>query len=198
MMSLVRRLTPKLLLLTLALILVSRVPAVAQDKAAPAKPAKTPAMAAAHTQGAGLLPLPKFTPCTSGTHPLLPAKWEAVALMQDFFENTFWVGKLVYDESAKAFRSSLVDQYGIEADLLVTTDRKLYLLAGGEQPTSCTLLTGASPYTVPARDWLDTGAVCVGQAPILDRQQQWWKSPSGVGANWYWYNSANRLPFRSM
>jgi hypothetical protein len=201
-MKSVRQLSPKLLLLTLVLTLWSMGPAIAatapQDKAAPAKPAKTPALAAAHTEGAGPLPLPSFTPCASTTHPLLPAKWEAVALMQSFFENTFWVGKFVYDESAKAFRSSLVDQYGIEADLLVTTDRKLYLLAGGEQPTSCTLLTASSPYTVPARDWLDAGAVCVGQAPILGRQQNWWKSPSGVGANWYWYDSGNRLPFRSM
>jgi len=148
----------------------------------------------------GLLPLPKFTPCANTAHPVLPAKWQATALMQDFFLNSVWFGNFVYDESAQAFRFSLVDKYGIDWDFLTTTDRKLYLLeGGGDLPTSCKLLTSASPYTVPAREWLNDKAVCVGQAPILNRDQQWWKNPSGpVGANWFWYDTANKLPFRSM
>lgn len=157
-----------------------------------------PPTASPATQADGLLPLPALTPCASTDHPLLPAKWESEALLQDFFLNTYLVGKFVYDEGAKAFRFSLNDQYGIDADFLVTTDRKLYLLEGGEQPTSCTYLTASSPFTVPARDWLNTGAVCVGQAPILQRDQQWWKSPSGVGANWFWYDSTSKMPFRNM
>jgi len=198
------RLVPKLLLSTLmatALSLLACGPqpaaeAPADGKAAAVAPKATEA-AAAKAPG-GLLPLPEFKPCAGTAHPQLPAKWEAVALMEDFFLNSFWVGKFVYDESAQAFRFSLVDQYGIEEDLLVTTDRKLYRLTGGEQPTSCTYLTAKSPYTVPSRDWLDAGAVCVGQAPLLNRQQQWWKSPSGQGANWFWYDASNKLPFRSM
>jgi hypothetical protein len=148
---------------------------------------------------AGLLPLPEFQPCASTTHPVLPAKWEATALMQDFFLDTLWFGKFVYDEGAQAFRFSLADRYGIDFDFLATTDRKLYLLEGGEDlPTSCSLLTSSSPFTVPAREWLASNAVCVGQAPILNRDQQWWKSPSGKGANWFWYNTDGALPFRSM
>lgn len=147
----------------------------------------------------GLLPLPEFRPCASTAHPVLPAKWEATALMQDFFLPSVWFGKFVYDEGAQGFRFSLADRYGIDFDLLATTDRKLYLLeGGGDLPRSCSLLTSASPFTVPARDWLASKAVCVGQAPILERNQQWWKSPSGPGANWFWYDSGNALPFRSM
>lgn len=147
----------------------------------------------------GLLPLPSFTSCGSYAHPVLPAKWEAVALMQDFFLDSFLVSKFVYDESAQAFRFWLIDQHGLDMDFLVTADRKLYLLAGGDQPTACTYLTAESPYTMPARDWLDPKATCIGQAPILKQDQLWWKSPSGtVGANWFWYNTRSRLPFRSM
>jgi hypothetical protein len=169
-----------------------------RPKAAPAPPAKRPANASSHAPNPELLPLPTFAPCASKDHPLLPAKWEAVALMQDFFQQSFTVGRFAYDESAKAFRFSLVDPFGVDEDRLVTSDGKLYGLDGGDTPTSCTLLTASSPYTVPTRDWLDQRAVCVGQAPILQRGQEWWKSPSGAGANWYWYNAANRLPFRSM
>lgn len=173
--------------------------ATPETSAAPAASSAPAAKAAPAVDKNGLLPLPSFTPCASTQHPVLPAKWEATALMQDFFLNSIWYGKFVYDESAGAFRFSLADRYGIDFDLLVTTDRKLYLLKGGQQPSSCELLTASSPFTVPAREWLSQGAVCVGQAPLLEKNQQWWKNPAGsVGANWFWYNTDNGLPFRSM
>jgi len=187
---------------TAAAVLMTVGPAAAQSKQ-PATPAPKATQTTKATQArvsstSDLLPLPTFKPCASSSHPTLPAKWEAVALMQDFFQQSFTVGRFVYDESAKAFRFSLVDPFGVDEDRLVTSDGKLYALEGGDSPTSCSLLTTTSPYTVPSRDWLDTGAQCVGQAPILERQQEWWKSPSGVGANWYWFNTMSRLPFRSM
>jgi hypothetical protein len=191
----------RLALLLLAVVATGTIAPAMEPQAPPPTPTAAPtqpAIAASHAPNADLLPLPAFTACTSKDHPRLPAKWEAVALMQDFFEDSFTVGKFVFDESARAFRFSLVDPYGVDEDRLVTSDGKLYSLTGGDAPTSCTLLTETSPYTVPDRDWLDDGAVCVGQAPILQRNQQWWKSPSGPGANWYWYNASNRLPFRSM
>jgi len=146
----------------------------------------------------GQLPLPSFDPCSTTTHPELPAKWEATALMQDFFLNALWFGDFVYDENASAFRFSLANRYGIDFDFLTTTDGRLYALEGGDMPTSCSLVTSSSPFTVPERDWLADQAVCVGQAPILDRDQQWWKSPSGVGANWFWYDTSTSFPFRNM
>jgi hypothetical protein len=146
-----------------------------------------------------LLPLPSFQACDSGKRMQLPAKWEATALMEDFFINTLWFSKFTYDESAGAFRFSLVDQFKAEQDYFTTSDGALYLLKGGDgMPASCELLTKTSPYTVPPRDWLSDKAVCVGQAPILKREQLWWKNPSGVGANWFWFNADNGLPFRSM
>lgn len=153
---------------------------------------------APETQTLGLLPLPEFAECESTNRPLLPAKWQAAALMQDFVMNSLMFGQFVYDESVQAFRFSLADRYGTELDFLVTHDRKLYLLKGGETPSSCSLLTTDSPYTVPTRDWLNDGAVCVGQAPILRREQAWWKDKSDEGANWFWFNTGNGLPFRSM
>jgi len=136
-----------------------------------------------------LLPLPQFKTCASTKRPVLPPKWEATALMEDFFLDTLWYGKFVVDEDAKAFRFSVADDYGVDYDFLVTSDRRLYLLEGGDIPKSCKLQTTASPYTVPQREWLQPSASCVGQAPILNRDQQWWKNPSGpVGANWFWYD----------
>ena len=106
----------------------------------------------------GALPLPEFTPCASTTQPTLPAQWQATALMQDFFLNTLTFGNFVYDESVNAFRFAIADQYGLDVDLLTTTDGKLYELQGdGDMPTSCTLLTNSSPYTVPDRAWLGDG-----------------------------------------
>lgn len=156
---------------------------------------ETPATPAASAE---LLPLPEFDACSPTTHPMLPAKWQATALMQDFFRPALTFGQFVYDEDAAAFRFTLADRYGVDSDSLVTADGKLYVLSGGPTPTTCTLATSQSPFTVPERDWLDSGAVCVGQAEILERDQQWWKSPSGEGANWFWYNTSNALPFRSM
>lgn len=146
-----------------------------------------------------LLPLPEFSACAPTTHPTLPAKWQTSALLQDFFQDALWFGNFVYDEDAGAFRFQLANRYGAILDYLVTTGGTLYALAGdGELPSSCAFLTDKSPYTVPPRDLLQAGAECVGQAPILARNQQWWKSPSGVGANWYWFDTTTRLPFRSM
>ena len=169
-----------------------------QAEPAPAVPQAVPAKSPAPANG--LLPLPEFKACASTTPPVLPAKWEATALMQDFFLDSVWFGKFVYDESANAFRFSLADRHGIDYDFLVTTDKKLYLLeGGGDQPASCKLFTSSSPYTVPSREWLSDKAVCVGQAPLLGKDQQWWKNPSGpVGANWFWYDTTSKLPFRSM
>lgn len=143
------------------------------------------------------LPLPEFSACEE-SRPVLPAKWQAVALMQDMFTPRLVFGRFTYDESVGGFRFELADRYGTKLDLFVTSERKLYELSGGEVPRACQLLSDASPYTVPARTWLGEGAVCVGKAPILNRQQQWWKTPDGVDANWLWYDDQSTLPFRSM
>lgn len=170
--------------------------AACQEQAAPPPAAPTPDTT---VPAAGPLPLPEFTDCASTAHPTLPAKWQAVALMQDFVLNSLMFGNFVYDEAAQAFRFTLADRYGIDLDFLTTEDGNLYLLeGGGELPSGCALVTSSSPFTVPARDWLNDQAVCVGQAPILERDQQWWKSPSGEGANWFWYDAGNGLPFRNM
>lgn len=168
-------------------------PATTPPAASPVPVSTTPTASAD-----GLLPLPSFKACATTTQPELPAKWESAALLQDFFLNALAFGKFVYDESAGAFRFSIADQYGVDLDFLTTTDGQLYLLAGGDEPTSCTLLTNTSPYTVPDRQWLSAQAVCVGEAPILERNQQWWKNPSGQGANWFWYDAGSGKPFRSM
>lgn len=153
---------------------------------------------AADTGSTDLLPLPDFTDCASSDHPQLPERWRATALMQDFVQPALTFGNFVYDASVGAFRSRLLTEAGLGIDLLVTADRRLYLLNGGEQPTHCTFLMNDSPLTMPSRDWLDPKAECVGVAPILKRDVAWWKSPSGEGANWYWFGTETALPFRTM
>ena len=146
-----------------------------------------------------LLPLPSLTDCTSTEHPLLPEKWRATTLLQDFVQDQLTFGKFTYDESAGAFRFQLANQYGVDLDFLVTTDRKLYQrYAINQNVTVCALVTDDSPLTVPDRDWLDEDAVCVGEGAILDQEVAWWKSPSGEGANWFWFGTGSGLPFRTM
>src|ERR1700688_175821 len=97
-------LAPALLTAGLALIALGPGATVALGEATVAAHAQAPAAAAAAPAAGSLLPLPQFKPCATTSHPLLPAKWEAVALMQDFFLPSFLVGKFVFDESAQAFR----------------------------------------------------------------------------------------------
>lgn len=154
---------------------------------------------AMEAEAAGLLPLPELTACTSTAHPQLPEKWQATALLQDFVHDQLTFGKFTYDESAGAFRFQLANQYGLDFDFLVTEDRKLYQrYALSQHITVCALVTDDSPLTVPNRDWLDDEAVCVGEGEILDKNVSWWKTPSGEGANWIWYDTASDLPFRTM
>lgn len=154
---------------------------------------------AAEADASGLLPLPELTACTSTEHPQLPAKWRATALLQDFVHDQLTFGKFTYDESASAFRFQLANQYGFDLDFLVTEDRKLYQRYQLSQHINvCALVTDDSPLTVPSRDWLDDKAVCVGEGDILDKNVAWWKTPSGAGANWIWYDTASAMPFRTM
>ena len=144
------------------------------------------------------LPLPTFKPCSSASHPTLPEKWQAVALLQDFFHDSLVFGRFVYDEGAAAFRFTLADRYGFQLDLMATEDKRLFLLFGeGEMPSSCALVSTDTQFTVPTRDWLGE-ASCVGEAPILTRNQEWWKTSDPPGANWIWYNTTDRIPFRTM
>ena len=147
---------------------------------------------------AGLLTLPTFSDCQNTIRPVLPDKWTSTALMQDFVLPFLTFAAFEYDSSAAAFRFSLTNRYGIDLDFLVTEDRTLYLIEGGDAPSSCSLVSKESPFTVPSQSWLDEKAVCVGEAPILENNLAWWKTPSGQGANWIWYDAESQLPFRSM
>lgn len=159
-----------------------------------------PAVAAVAAEVAPL-PLPQFTPCTTDSSSLmLPEKWGAVALMQDFLEDELNFGRFVYDDSVRAFRFTLANRYGQSGDYLLTQNQTLYQLFGGDNPTQCTSRGTATNLVIPSRDWLGRGAVCVGEAKILERDQMWWKVPSGpVGGNWFWFDVGyQRLPFRTM
>ncbi len=147
-------------------------------------------------EASDLLPLPEFEQCQSTIVPTLPAKWTATALMQDFVLPFMVAAEFTYDESAEAFEFSLASRYGIDADFLVTSDRRLYLLEDGQ--TSCSHVTDESPFTVPSRNWVDQQGLCVGEAPILEQDLAWWKTPRDQGADWVWFNTDNNLPFRTM
>jgi hypothetical protein len=143
-------------------------------------------------------PLPDFKKCQNTEHPILPEKWEATAVLQDFSEDQLMFGKFIFDEQAGAFRFSTTNSHGLDHDFLVTKKGELYLLSGGKMPTSCELKTRNSLYTVPSRDWLSKEAICTGEAPLLGKKKTWWKTPKAPGANWIWYDSQTRLPFRTM
>ena len=146
-----------------------------------------------------LLPLPEFSDCGINQPPVLPDKWTATAMMQDFVLPFIMYSNMVYDKSVDAFSFSLLSRFGTDLDFLVTTDRKLYVIKQiSERVKVCALVSNESIFTVPSQSWLDPQAVCVGEAPILDNNVQWWKTPKSPGANWIWYDTDSRLPFRSM
>jgi hypothetical protein len=146
----------------------------------------------------GPLPLPELAECSSTTHPILPSKWQATALMQGFVSDSLVLGRLVHDEDANAFRFTLADQEGLGLDLMATRRGELFLLSGGDAlPTRCELVSSSTIFTVPDRDWLDNSQ-CVGTAPVLSRTQEWWKTSDELGADWIWFDAASRLPFRTM
>lgn len=151
-----------------------------------------------NNRATNLLPLPELSSCKTTAHPILPPKWKATAVLQSFTKASLTFAKFIYDESASAFRFTLSNIKGDSVDFLVTKDRKLYRLKGGDIPRSCILETTRSPFSVPKRDWLSDRAVCAGEAPVLEKNQTWWKTPRGIGADWIWYNTNNSLPFRTM
>lgn len=143
------------------------------------------------------IPLPIMAACGQTTAPTLPEKWRAVALMLPFTREQLNVGEFIYDGALKLMRATV---YGVESgavDLLIT-ERETYRLSGRyKAPDGCTAL--GSKYGLPSDRWLTSDAVCTGEAPVLARQLQWWKTAAPDGrAKWHWYRTDTRMPWRIM
>ena len=67
----------------------------------------SPVALSANDQDDQQLPLPNLAECVNTEPPMLPAKWEATALLQDFVQPILTEGKFTFDESADAFRFQL-------------------------------------------------------------------------------------------
>ncbi len=141
--------------------------------------------------------LPMLAACQPSTVPELPARWRAVGLMLPLLRQQLDVGEFVYDASIPAMRATV---YGMESgavDLLIT-DQQTYQLGGPhDSPDSCTAL--GRQYSPPPRRWLADKPVCDGEAPVGPRTVQWWKTADPDGrAEWQWYTTDTRLPWRTM
>ena len=148
-------------------------------------------------------PLPGFAACASTAQPILPEKWQSGAILQHFSMPDLIVANLHYDETAAAFRFTLA---GIEqgiGDFLLTDSGSLYRLSGPlEQPDQCSLI-GSTKMQLPPRNWVADDGLCVGDAPVIEKNLSWWKTEvpdmSPAGADWFWFDKDNNnLPFRTM
>jgi hypothetical protein len=145
------------------------------------------------------LALPAMGPCTDSTHPLLPKRWHGTYLMAPFTRAQLTLGDFVYDGSLPAMRVRL---YGLRqgaADLLIKGART-YLLSSGAGPSAECLDLGDTGLRPLPSDLLAANARCEGSAPVHGTPVIWWKTPSTPrpSANWIWYKTADRSPFRFM
>ena len=141
--------------------------------------------------------LPLFSACTPASPPQLPARWRAVGLLSPFGTTQLDVGEFVYDGTLPVMRATV---YGLESgavDLLIT-NTDTYLLSGPYSgPNGCASL--GRRFSPPSAQWLPGQALCVGETSLAATPVQWWKTPvSEARANWFWFKSDTRLPWRSL
>lgn len=141
--------------------------------------------------------LPIMAACRPDTAPVLPERWHAVGLMLPLLRQQLVVGDFLYDGSISAMRATL---YGLESgsvDLLITAAQTYQINGPADAPESCTAL--GKLYSPPSTRWLAKDPVCDGEAPVGGKKVQWWKTPDADGrAEWQWYTSDRRLPWRTM
>jgi len=142
------------------------------------------------------LALPRMEPCLQSTRPMLPAKWRGVFLMMPFTPTQLVVGEMIYDAALPAMQVKLYGVRSGAANFLVLNDSTFSLSEGGLS-TQCEELQGRDWVPLP-RDLLAAGAQCVGLSPITETPVEWWKTPSQPAplADWAWFKSADRSPFR--
>jgi hypothetical protein len=154
-----------------------------------------PSRAAAQQQGAPL-PLPVVARCERTLHPELPVRWRGVFLMAPFHKAQLVLSDIVYDGAIPAMQVKLYGVRSGAANLLVLGNTT-YLLSADGANDQCQELGDTGWRPLP-RDWLAVGAKCVGAAPISETLVDWWKAPTGSAslADWLWFKSADRSPFR--
>jgi hypothetical protein len=168
---------------------------------------QTPGLAQADSDrgaGAGDLKLPVFKACQPATKPQLPEKWFATALLEPFKPPRLFaslqlvVGELVYDASVPALRATLTGLQTQSVDLLIAKENNYLLLGPADAPTDC--LPIGSLWAPPSRNWLNDMATCVGEAPLIQTDVQWWKTPAEPkpASSWHWFTTDKRLPWRSL
>jgi hypothetical protein len=138
--------------------------------------------------------LPVLTTCNPATPPKLPDRWRAVGLMMPLLDGELDVGEFVYDSTLPAMRATV---YGLEsgaADLLITNDATYLLEGPHDSPRRCVSL--GRKLRPPESQWLERDARCVGEAPLAERQVQWWQV-SGFDPARYWFTTDTHLPWRS-
>lgn len=159
-----------------------------------------PFPAAAGDQPGEDLPLPRLAACVSAEHPRLPQRWGATFLMAPFTKDQLVLAEIAHDGTIPAMRVRLHGIAHGSADILVT-GRRTYLLTAddGGRIADCQDVGDTGWRPLPA-DWLGRQAQCTGSGPVAETPVEWWKAPSSAAplANWFWFDSAGRMPFRLM
>ncbi len=142
--------------------------------------------------------VPQLEPCGNTSHPTLPDRWRASALMEPFTGNQLVVADLIYDSSVPAYQAKMYGVQGGSANILVT-DSENYLIYDVSENVRVCVAVG-DHWSVPSQDWLSAQAECAGEAPLIKTAVQWWKTPAdpSPSTSWFWYATDTRMPWRTM
>jgi len=150
------------------------------------------------------LKLPEFQRCEAAGQPRLPQRWRSTALLEPFktprLLNSFQlaVGEFTGDTTLPAMRATI---HGLQAqsfDLLVAPESTYLLTGPSANPTGCQPL--GPIWQPPSDNWLSDQAQCVGEAPLIETEVEWWKMPAkpDPATTWHWFSKDRRLPWRSL
>lgn len=142
--------------------------------------------------------VPQFKPCGNTNHPTLPDRWRASALMEPFTGSQLVVADLSYDSSVPAYEAKMYGVQGGLADILITNSENYLIYDVSENVRLCVAI--GNQWSVPSQDWLSAQADCVGEAPLIKTDVQWWKTPAdpAPSTSWFWYATNTRMPWRAM
>jgi hypothetical protein len=145
------------------------------------------------------VPLPHLAACVGSQHPQLPPRWGATFLMAPFTQDQLVLAEIMHDGAIPAMRARLHGLAHGSADILVA-DRQTWLLTTDDGHIADCRDIGDSGWRPPPADWLARKAQCVGSGPVAETPVDWWKAPTSPAplANWFWFDSADRTPFRLM
>lgn len=155
------------------------------------------------------LSVPRLTPPVFP--PMLPERWQSVALLTPFTDDQLIVASVSYDWAIQTMR---ITCYGLEEGFLdfLVTPTGLYVSLNPSPVTPQWHGPFETPWQVPSPDWLNNkGCQWKGNQTVLGTEAQWWvslspctncyedpTSPKVSVGNWFWFRNDTQMLWRIM